>query len=73
MAIATKQSLEDRLLTLVSRFVLALIIFLLTTLWTKVDNMEAAAQKRDKDLAAYMIDIEHRLTTLETLELELRE
>ena len=61
-----KHPTEERLFTAISRLTLSLVNFLINTIWTKVDNMEAAAQKRDKYLAAYMIDIEHRITTLET-------
>jgi len=58
-------NLEDRLLTLASRLLVAVTVFLLTTLWSRVDAVEEAAQNRDKELAAFMLEIEHRITRLE--------
>jgi len=42
-------------------------MFLLTTLWSKVDRLDEENKNRDRELAAFMLEIEHRMTTLETL------
>ena len=52
--------------TLVSRTSLAITMFFLTTLWTKVDSLDQAGRLRDKELARFMLEIEHRMTALET-------
>ncbi len=57
---------EDRLFTLVSRALLALTMFLLTMLWTRVTDLDDANKARDRDLAVYFLEIEHRMTVLET-------
>lgn len=56
---------EERLFTLISRAFLAITLFLLTALWSKVDALDIANKERDKELAQFMLSIEHRLTTLE--------
>lgn len=56
---------EGKLLTLISSMLLAVSIFLLTTLWSRVDSLDAANKERDKELAGFMLTIEHRLTKLE--------
>jgi hypothetical protein len=58
-------NLEDRILTLVSRLLVAVTVFLLTALWSRMDEVEQATQERDKELAAFMLEIEHRITKLE--------
>jgi len=63
----TRVPLEDRLLTFASRTLLAITMFLLTTLWSKVDRLDEENKNRDRELAAFMLEIEHRMTTLETL------
>lgn len=65
MATETKTPLEERLFTLVSRTLLAVTLFLLTTLWSKVDKIDTENKARDRELAAFMLEIEHRMTTLE--------
>tara|TARA_R100001530_G_scaffold112775_1_gene79742 strand:- start:212 stop:430 length:219 start_codon:yes stop_codon:yes gene_type:complete len=57
--------LEERLFTLVSRALLAITLFLLTTLWAKVDRLDEQTRARDRDLAEFMLEIEHRMTALE--------
>ena len=64
--IVKKTTLEERLFTLVSRTSLAITMFFLTTLWTKVDSLDQAGKVRDKELARFMLEIEHRMTALET-------
>jgi len=65
MTTETKTPLEERLFTILSRTLLAITLFLLTTLWSKVDRIDAENKARDKELAEFMLEIEHRLTTLE--------
>lgn len=62
---ATKDT-EERLFTLISRALLALTMFLLTTLWARVDSLDEAGKTRDRELAGFMLEIEHRMTVLET-------
>lgn len=64
--IVKKTTLEERMFTLVSRTSLAITMFFLTTLWTKVDSLDQAGRLRDKELARFMLEIEHRMTALET-------
>jgi hypothetical protein len=64
--IVKKTTLEERMFTLVSRTSLAITMFFLTTLWTKVDSLDQAGRVRDKELARFMLEIEHRMTALET-------
>ena len=64
--IVKKTTLEQRMFTLVSRTSLAITMFFLTTLWTKVDSLDQAGRLRDKELARFMLEIEHRMTALET-------
>ena len=64
--IVKKTTLEERMFTLVSRTSLAITMFFLTTLWTKVDSLDQAGKTRDKELARFMLEIEHRMTALET-------
>jgi len=64
--IKLKTPLEERLFTLCSRILLAITMFLLTTLWAKVDSLEEANKSRDRELAKLMLEIEHRITVLET-------
>ena len=64
--IVKKTTLEERMFTLVSRTSLAITMFFLTTLWTKVDSLDQAGKVRDKELARFMLEIEHRMTALET-------
>lgn len=64
--IVKKTTLEERVFTLVSRTSLAITMFFLTTLWTKVDSLDQAGRIRDKELARFMLEIEHRMTALET-------
>ena len=64
--IVKKTTLEERMFTLVSRTSLAITMFFLTTLWTKVDSLDHAGKVRDKELARFMLEIEHRMTALET-------
>ena len=64
--IVKKTTLEERVFTLVSRTSLAITMFFLTTLWTKVDSLDQAGRIRDKELARFMLEIEHRMTVLET-------
>ena len=40
--------------------------FILSQLWVKVELLEQQGKIRDKDLAQYMIQIESRLTAVET-------
>ena len=40
--------------------------FILSQLWVKVELLEQQGKIRDKDLAQYMIQIENRLTIVET-------
>ena len=60
--------LEDKLFTMASRLLVAISLFLLTTLWAKVDEIDSENRARDRDLARFMLEIEHRLTSLETTE-----
>jgi hypothetical protein len=62
----TRPSLEERLFTIISRALLAVTMFLLTTLWSKVDQIDEENKARDRDLAAFMLEIEHRMTVIET-------
>ena len=64
--IVKKTTLEERMFTLVSRTSLAITMFFLTTLWTKVDSLDQAGKVRDKELARFMLEIEHRMPALET-------
>ena len=64
--IVKKTTLEERMFTLVSRTSLAITMFFLTTLWSKVDSLDQAGRLRDKELARFMLEIEHRMTALET-------
>lgn len=61
-----RNPLEEKLFTLVSRSLLAVTMFLLTTLWSKVDTIDNENRLRDKSLARFMLEIEHRMTKLET-------
>ena len=61
-----RRSVEERLFTLCSRALLAVTLFLLTTLWAKVDKIDEANKTRDRELAAFMLEIEHRMTAIET-------
>ena len=62
----TRPPLEERLFTICSRALLALTMFLLTTLWSKVDQIDEENKSRDRELAGFMLEIEHRMTALET-------
>ena len=64
--IVKKTTLEERMFTLVSRTSLAITMFFLTTLWTKVDSLDQAGKVRDKELARFMLEIEHLMTAIET-------
>ncbi len=63
---STRPSLEERLFTIISRTLLAVTMFLLTTLWSKVDQIDEENKARDRELAGFMLEIEHRMTALET-------
>ena len=64
--IVKKTTLEERMFTLVSRTSFAITMFFLTTLWTKVASLDQAGRLRDKELARFMLEIEHRMTAQET-------
>ena len=63
---SARPSLEERLFTIISRTLLAVTMFLLTTLWSKVDQIDEENKARDRELAGFMLEIEHRMTALET-------
>ena len=60
------KSFDGKLMEFFSRGLLMLSAFLLAQLWAKVDSLEADGEQRDRDLARYMIQIESRLTAVET-------
>ena len=60
------KSFDGKLMEVFSRGLLMLSAFLLAQLWAKVDSLEADGEQRDRDLARYMIQIESRLTAVET-------
>jgi len=57
---------EDRLFTLVSRVATGMTILLITHLWNRVDALSADSVRRDQELAKYFLEIESRLTRVET-------
>ena len=58
--------LNDKLLTAISSVALALTVFLMTHLWSRVDALEFQMREQDKALAVLMLQIENRMTRVET-------
>ena len=51
---------------IVAKGLVLITAFILSQLWVKVELLEQQGKIRDKDLAQYMIQIESRLTAVET-------
>jgi hypothetical protein len=58
--------LNDKLLNAISTVALALTLFLMTNLWSRVDTLELQMRTQDKELAEIMLRIESRMTRVET-------
>ena len=61
-----KVSLKEAFFDLAAKGLVVLTAFILSQLWVKVELLEQQGKIRDKDLAQYMIQIENRLTIVET-------
>ena len=58
--------LNYKLLTAVSNIAIALTVFLITQLWSRVDSLEIRLVETNKQLAEVMLEIENRMTRVET-------
>ena len=56
---------EERLYTIVSRIATALVLLFVSILWGQIQDLSKENQRRDKELAEFMLQIEHRLTIVE--------
>ncbi len=56
---------EERLYNIVSRIATALMLLFVSILWGQIQNLSDENQRRDKELAGFMLQIEHRLTIVE--------
>ena len=61
-----KQSFKEAFFDLAAKGLVVITAFILSQLWVKVELLEQQGKIRDKDLAQYMIQIENRLTIVET-------
>ena len=62
----SKTSLKEQIFDIAAKGLVVLTAFILSQLWVKVELLEQQGKIRDKDLAQYMIQIENRLTVVET-------
>ena len=62
----SKNSLKEQIFDIAAKGLVVLTAFILSQLWVKVELLEQQGKIRDKDLAQYMIQIENRLTIVET-------
>jgi len=62
----SKNSLKEQIFDIAAKGLVVLTAFILSQLWVKVELLEQQGKIRDKDLAQYMIQIENRLTVVET-------
>ena len=62
----SKNSLKEQIFDIAAKGLVVLTAFILSQLWVKVELLEQQGKIRDKDLAQYMIQIESRLTAVET-------
>ena len=60
------KNLKDQIFDVVAKCLVVLTAFILSQLWVKVELLEQQGKIRDKDLAQYMLQIENRLTIVET-------
>ena len=56
---------EERLYTIVSRIATALVLLFVSILWGQIQDLSKENQRRDKEFAEFMLQIEHRLTIVE--------
>ena len=56
---------EERLYNIVSRIATALMLLFISILWGQIQDLCKENQRRDKELAEFMLQIEHRLTIVE--------
>ena len=56
---------EERLYNIVSRIATALMLLFISILWGQIQDLSKENQRRDKELAEFMLQIEHRLTIVE--------
>ena len=56
---------EERLYTIVSRIATAMVLLFVSILWGQIQDLSKENQRRDKELAEFMLQIEHRLTIVE--------
>lgn len=59
-------TLKEQIFDIAAKGLIVLTAFILSQLWVKVELLEQQGKIRDKDLAQYMIQIESRLTAVET-------
>ena len=60
------KSIKEMIFEIVEKGLVLITAFILSQLWVKVELLEQQGKIRDKDLAQYMIQIESRLTAVET-------
>jgi len=60
------KNLKEQIFDIAAKGLVVLTAFILSQLWVKVELLEQQGKIRDKDLAQYMIQIESRLTAVET-------
>ena len=60
------KSIKEMIFEIVAKGLVVITAFILSQLWVKVELLEQQGKIRDKDLAQYMIQIESRLTAVET-------
>ena len=60
------KNLKEQIFDVVAKGLVVLTAFILSQLWVKVELLEQQGKIRDKDLAQYMLQIENRLTIVET-------
>jgi len=58
--------IKEMIFDVAAKGLVVITAFILSQLWVKVELLEQQGKIRDKDLAQYMIQIENRLTIVET-------
>ena len=66
MEVKSTPDIKALLFDVASKGLVVITAFILSQLWVKVELLEQQGKIRDKDLAQYMIQIESRLTAVET-------
>ena len=66
MEVKSTPDIKALLFDIASKGLVVITAFILSQLWVKVELLEQQGKIRDKDLAQYMIQIENRLTIVET-------